>query len=450
VTAGSADGRRLAVVGAGPAGLYAVQHALRIPEIATVDVFDRLPTPYGLVRYGVAADHAKTKSVVRAFQRILDRDDVHFFGNVAVGADLQRAELRQHYDAVVYATGAALDRSLGIPGEEFVASAGAGAFVSWYSGHPDVDIPAGLPPGPTAVVAGAGNVALDVTRILAKAASLLSITDMPDAVVRTFQNSQLTDVHVLIRRGPAQVKFSPVELRELGELDGVHLVVDPADLALAEDPAVGGDVLTRDAESNLRILREWSCRPSAAGGRRIHFHFWTRPTEITGPGRVTGITLSRRRPGEVPVTTTLAADLVIRAIGYRARPIAGLPFDEDRGIVPHNQGRVLDGAGVVPGEYVAGWLKRGPSGVIGTNRSDAGETVASLAADLPGLPRATRPSTALGDLLAARGIAVVDWAGWKRLEAFEASLGTARGATTVKITDRRAIVEICSGLRSRP
>lgn len=419
--------RRIAIVGAGPAGLYA---ALAAVEFAEVDVFDELPAPYGLVRYGVAADHAKTKTIVRVFQRLFQRPDVRFFGNVTVGRDVSRDELLRHYDAVIYATGARHDRDLGIPGEHLVGSHGAADLVAWYSAHPD------SPPAPVVgkgvAVIGAGNVALDVVRILAKDADALAGTDMPDTVLDVLRDSAVTDVHLIARRGPAQAKFTPVELRELGELD-VDIVIDPADLEVDQPE---GPRPTR----NVAIMTDWAARPQQDRPRRIHLHFWSTPTELTGTTHVAALSLWRQRPGTDGETVKLDVQLVVRAIGYRATPLPGVPFDEQACVVPNEAGRVGRG------EYVAGWLKRGPTGVIGTNKSDANETVATLAADLDSLPRrAVEERDAIVALLAGRGVAVVDWTGWQRLEAHEAALGQQRNALTVKVADRAAMLAICLG-----
>jgi ferredoxin--NADP+ reductase len=441
------DGRHIAVVGAGPAGLYALQAALAVPGVVRVDVFDMLPAPYGLVRYGVAADHAKTKSVVRVFQRELEKEQVRFFGNVRLGVDIHREDLRRHYDAVIYATGARHDRDLGIPGDHLPGSHAAAEFVSWYSGHPDAEHRDLLSAGTAAAVVGAGNVALDVVRILAKDARELVETDMPDAVVDLLRTSTLTDIHLLARGGPAQAKFTPVELRELGELANADVIVDPTDLLL--DESSRQLVASRDVATNLKLFTAWARRLPAGKPRRIHIHFWTSPLAVVGNERVTGLAVSTRKPNEQRGADADArimdVQLVIRAIGYRPDPLPELPFDDARHVVPNLAGRIV---GVddrpLAGEYVAGWLKRGPSGVIGTNRGDAVETVARLAEDLPDLPiRPVTDPTALPALLAQRGVRTVDWAGWKRLERHEATLGLPRGATSVKVSGRQAMLDIC-------
>ncbi|MFI6348676.1 FAD-dependent oxidoreductase [Streptomyces sp. NPDC050560] len=436
--------RRVAIVGAGPSGLYVAQ-ALGAQKFAGgVDVLEMLPAPYGLVRYGVAPDHARTKSVTRVLQRVMEAPGVRFLGNVHVGGDLSVPRLHAHYDAVVYATGARRDRELGIPGEELAGSVGAAEFVSWYSGHPHAGGPALPADTTTAVVVGAGNVALDVVRILAKRDGELTGTDMPATVLDTLAASKVTDIHLLARRGPADARFSVVELRELGELAGADVVVDPRQLEgidpeRADKPA---------ARANLARLLEWSARPPEGRPRRIHLHFWSRPVALRGAGRVAqAVVETRTGPGAPPERRILDAGFVVRAIGYRSTALPGLPFDPERALVPSAEGRVLDANGApLPGSYVTGWLKRGPSGVIGTNKSDSAATVKSLLADLPGLPhRAVLDPAALPAELAAASVRVVDWAAWKRLEAHEAALGSERGAPTVKIADTARMLAVCLG-----
>lgn len=441
--------RRVAVVGAGPAGLYCLPPLLADDSVEGVDVFDALPAPFGLVRYGVAADHAKTKRVAKVLARELERDQVRFFGNVHLGTDLHLADLHEHYDAVVIATGASHDRPLEIPGADLVGSHGAAEFVAWYSGHPDAGEDISLTRGPAAVVIGAGNVALDVTRILAKASDELATTDMPDDVIAQLAGSTVTDVHVLIRRGPAQVKFSAPELRELGRLANATVVIDPVDLDL--DPE--SQVLTgtsRDAATAVKVFRGWLDEADTRGPlpRRVHLHFWSSPKRLLGATEVSAVEVVRRRPataGGTPTEETfeLPASLVLRAIGYQPDALPEVPFDADRCIVPHDAGRVLAAPGGAPvtGLYVSGWVKRGPTGVIGTNRSDAVETASSLLADLPALPaRPVRDAAGIVAVLLARGVQVVDWGGWLRLEQHEATLGVARGAETVKVARREAML----------
>ncbi len=436
---------RVAVVGAGPSGLYAVAALLGSGVPVSVTVLDRLPAPYGLVRYGVAPDHVKMKSVIRVLQQPFAGDgvaDAEFLGDVHIGDGGMPVEaLRQHFHAVVHATGSPIDRFLGVPGEELDGSFGSGAFVSWYCGHPDQ---VGLDPlldRPGVAVVGAGNVALDVARVLARSADEMAGTDVPDPVLAALRSSAVTDVHVLIRRGPQHVRFTPAELRQLGELAGVDVIVhDDGLLATGVD-----EPAERRQRQNLAILTGWAGAAPTGSPRRIHLRFLRSPTQLLGDrnGRVRAVVVERnviepdgrvRGTGELE---TLDVGLVVRAIGYAAHPIAGLPFDERAGIVPHQAGRVVDPDGVpLPGAYVTGWIKRGPSGVIGTNKSDAAETVAALLSDLPALPDPPRPEpAALRATLQQHGIRPVDWAAWLRLDAEELRRGELRGAERVKLAD---------------
>jgi ferredoxin--NADP+ reductase len=419
---------RVVVVGAGPAGLYAAA-ALAAAGVH-VDVAERLPAPYGLVRYGVAPDHPKIKSVTRALGRPFESPYVRFFGNVTVGTDLTLEDLTRHYDAVLYSTGAGCGRRAGIVGDDLPASLPAGDFVSWYSGHPAAPDLSTLLNARGVVVIGAGNVALDVVRMLVKSPELLAETDVPDPVLAALRASRVTDVHLLARRGPAAAKFSPLELRELGELSDVELLLPGADLDAAGD-------IDRAAQSNLETLREWSKRAAEGAGRRVWLRFDSRTARVLGGERgVSGVLLDS---GE-----QIDAQAVLHAVGYHALALPGVPFDEVRGTVPNLAGRVVDTGGkVLAGVYVAGWLKRGATGVIGTNKADAAETVSNLLSDLSQLPRAAqRHPDAIPDLLDRRRIQYVTWAGWKRIQEREAVLGSRQGRPAVKLTDVSAMLAV--------
>lgn len=430
---------KVAVVGAGPAGLYVADSLLFQESVpVAVDVFDRLPTPFGLLRYGVAPDHLKMKSLAKVLQRTLDDDRVRFFGGVHVGSDITIAELRSRYDVVVYAFGAARDRRLGIVGEDLAGSESATRFVHWYSGFPDVPQDAFDLRATAATVVGIGNVAVDVTRLLLKDAEALRRTDIPSAVLATLKGSFIEDVHVLGRRGPAHATFTSKELKELGELDGVDVVVDPAELVLSEGDETR--VATRpELQRNLAILREWSERPRGQAPRRLHLHFWTRPVELIGPNAVLGVVVERTQmspEGELVgtgETEVLASQLVLRSVGYRGVEIDGVPFDAARCTVPSLDGRVLRGGAVSPGEYVAGWIGRGPVGVLGTNRSDAEDVVGRLLADAPELPVAVRGADDIEALLVSRGITAVDCDGWSAIDAAEVARGAAGDRPREKI-----------------
>jgi len=429
---------RVAVVGAGPAGIYATEALLERGDVR-VDIYDALPTPFGLVRYGVAPDHLKIKSIERTLRNILEHPAARFVGNVRVGSDISTETLRASYDAVVYAFGAAADRKLGIPGEELPGSVSATDFVAWYSGHPDSALRELTLHARSVVVVGVGNVAVDVTRMLAKTDGDLESTDIPRPVLDTLRRSAVTDIHVVGRRSAAHAKFTTKELRELGEIANADVVVDPDELAIGQEWVEPRPAVRR----NLDVLAEWSQRPTQGRPRRIHFRFMLRPTALIGTGQVEAVVLERTRfdaAGRLEsagTRETLETQLVLRSAGYRGVPIAGLPFDSSTGTIPNDAGRVLRDGALSPGEYVAGWVKRGPTGVIGTNRSDAAETVRSMAADW----ETTRPSERVDDQdpvdqLIAAGVPVVRWDGWLAIEAAEQELGAQHGQARIKLTDR--------------
>ncbi|MEU3724267.1 FAD-dependent oxidoreductase [Streptomyces sp. NPDC031705] len=439
---------RVAVVGSGPSGVYAAQSLVQQREVpgVRVDVLDRLPAPYGLVRYGVAPDHEKIKSLTGNLRSVLEDDRIRFLGNLEVGGEgLTTARLLELYHAVVYCVGAARDRMLGIPGEELAGVHSATAFVSWYSGHPDAGA-FDLGGVRSAVVVGAGNVAVDVTRMLARGVPELEPTDMPQPALGALADSGVRAVRMVARRGPSQAKFTTKELRELGTLPGVATRVEPAELAL--DPAYADQgaaaALPAAARRNLEVLRGWTgSRPDAAGGtREILLRFYLRPVEVLGgsDGRARGVRFERTAPdGRGGVTGTGAyedveAQLVLRSVGYLGVPLPGLPFDAATGTVPHAAGRVVREGRASVGEYVAGWIKRGPTGVIGTNRPCAKETVSSLLQDAGALARRELPADPL-DALRAAGLRPVEWPGWLSIEAAEADLGRSLGRRSVKIPD---------------
>ncbi|WP_413755976.1 FAD-dependent oxidoreductase [Streptomyces sp. MMBL 11-3] len=449
---------QVAVVGSGPSGVYAAQGLVeqeRVPGVR-VDVLDRLPCPYGLVRYGVAPDHEKIKSLQGTLRTVLEHERVRFLGGVRVGPDgVPAARLRELYHAVVYCVGAATDRHLGVPGEELPGSWSATDFVSWYSAHPDVVSDGFVAGARTAVVIGVGNVAVDVTRILARGAAELSPTDMPQAALAALSDSRVREIWTVGRRGPSQARFTTKELRELGGLPDTGVLVDPAELAL--DPAYADPSgLPAVQRRNVEVLREWAGRAPAAGSRRIRLRFFLRPVALLpdAAGRVGAVRFERTLPdGRGGVTGTgryeeIEAQLVLRSVGYRGVPLAGLPFDAERGTVPHRAGRVLRDGAVAPGEYVAGWIKRGPTGVIGTNRPCAKETVASLLEDAPGLARRDVPPDPLAALRAA-GLDPVDWSGWQSIERAEADLGASLGRGVVKLPDWRALMQAARGQGAR-
>ncbi|MER6332117.1 FAD-dependent oxidoreductase [Streptomyces sp. NPDC001034] len=430
---------RVAVVGSGPSGCYTAQHLVQQDPEVRVDVLDRLPCPYGLVRYGVAPDHEKIKSLQGGLCAVLEHERVRFLGGVRVGGPggVPVKVLRGLYHAVVYCVGAATDRRLGIPGEELPGCWSATEFVSWYSAHPDAADAGYLRGVRSAVVIGAGNVAVDVTRMLMRGAAELWPTDMPQTALEALAGSEVGEVRMVARRGPAQARFTTKELRELGTLPGTRVAVEPGDLAL--DPA-DPETLSAAQRRNLDVLRGWAEQP-AGSGRHIRLRFFLRPVELLADGgRVGAVRFERTVPdGHGGVTGTgryeeMPAQLVLRSVGYRGVPLEGLPFDEASGTVPHAAGRVVRDGAASSGEYVAGWIKRGPSGVIGTNRPCAKETVASLLADAPELARADVPEDAVPALLAA-GTEPVAWDGWLAIERAEAELGARLGRGVVKLAD---------------
>ncbi|MFJ9944712.1 FAD-dependent oxidoreductase [Streptomyces erythrochromogenes] len=447
---------RVAVVGSGPSGVYAAQTLVQQREVpgVRVDVLDRLPAPYGLVRYGVAPDHEKIKSLQGSLRTVLEDERIRFLGNVEVGGPaLPAPRLLELYHAVVYCVGAARDRLLGIPGEELAGVHSATAFVSWYSGHPDAAAEVfDLSGVDAAVVVGAGNVAVDVTRILARGAAELAPTDMPQPALGALADSGVRRVSMVARRGPSQGRFTTKELRELGALPGVDAWADPAELALDPlytDPGAAA-ALPAVARRNLEVLRGWAGAATGAGSRggpgagprRIALRFYLRPVEVLGgpDGRVAAVRFERTAPdGRGGVTGTgvhedVEAQLVLRSVGYMGVPLAGLPFDPAKGTVPHAAGRVLRAGRASVGEYVAGWIKRGPTGVIGTNRPCAKETASSLLQDAGALARRELPGDPL-DALRAAGLRPVEWPGWLAIESAEADLGRSLGRRSVKIPD---------------
>ncbi|PBC65403.1 NADP oxidoreductase [Streptomyces sp. Tue6028] len=433
----------VAVVGSGPSGVYTAQSLVQqsqVPDVR-VDVLDRLPCPYGLVRYGVAPDHEKIKSLQNNLRAVLEDERVRFLGGVQVGPDgVPVARLRDLYHAVVYCVGAATDRHLGVPGEDLPGSWSATEFVSWYSAHPDAAAEEFVLGVRSAVVIGVGNVAVDVTRILARGAAELSPTDMPQAALAALAASKVTEISMVGRRGPSQARFTTKELRELGSLPDTEIVVDPHELEL--DPAyLDPSGLPAAQRRNVEVLRGWADAPVQGRPRRIRPRFFLRPVELLADGgRVGAVRFERTVPdGQGGVAGTgrfedIEAQLVLRSVGYRGVPIDGLPFDAGHGTVPHRAGRILRDDAIAPGEYVAGWIKRGPTGVIGTNRPCAKETVTSLLEDADTLVR----REVAGDPLAAlraEGVRPVEWAGWQAIERAEAELGASLGRGVVKLPD---------------
>ncbi|WP_030953432.1 NADP oxidoreductase, partial [Streptomyces sp. NRRL S-481] len=407
----------------------------------------RLPCPYGLVRYGVAPDHEKIKSLQNNLRAVLEHDRVRFLGGVQAGpGGVPVARLRELYHAVVYCVGAATDRRLGIPGEDLPGSWSATQFVAWYSAHPDAVDGGFLRDARSAVVIGVGNVAVDVTRMLARGLAELSPTDMPQAALSALAASRVSEIHMVGRRGPSQARFTTKELRELGTLPGTEVTVDPAELT--PDPGYGDpSALPAPQRRNVEALRGWAEAPPRDAQRRIRLRFFLRPVELLAEqGHVGAVRFERTTPdGQGGVTGTgryedIEAQLVLRSVGYRGVPLEGLPFDARTGTVPNLAGRVLREGVVSPGEYVAGWIKRGPTGVIGTNRPCAKETATSLLEDAPALDRKAVPEDPVTALRAA-GADPVEWTGWQSIERAEAELGASLGRDVVKLPDWQSLRE---------
>jgi ferredoxin--NADP+ reductase len=447
---------RVAVVGSGPAGFYTADALLRSDPPVEVDVLDRLPTPWGLVRLGVAPDHENIKAVSRAFERTAARPGFRFFGNVEVGSTVSHEELLSLYDAVVYTVGAQTDRRLGIPGEDLPGSWPATAFVAWYNGHPDfqdLDFDLGCE---RAVVIGNGNVAIDCARMLALTAEELAPTDTIDEAAEAIAASPLREILMLGRRGPVQAAFTPPELKELGELQDAEPVVDSHDLDLDAASKAALELDRDRARRNYELLQEYATRAPEGKARRIVLRFLVSPVAILGDERVEAIQIVRnelveedggivaRPTGE---TETISCGLVLRSVGYLGVPLPGVPFDERRGVIPNTSGRVDDAERT----YVAGWIKRGPSGVIGTNKKDATETVELLLADARdgklGCVDSTRP---LEELLDAKGVNYVEYAGWQAIDAAERAAGEPRSRPRVKLTSWHELLETGAGARTPP
>lgn len=450
----------VAVVGAGPAGIYAADILAKSELDVSIDLYERLPAPYGLVRYGVAPDHPRIKQIIVALYKILQRGDIRLLGNVNIGEDVSIDDLREHYDAIIIATGADRDAPLAIPGAHLPESYGAADFVSWYDGHPDYPRTWPLEAEQVAIF-GVGNVALDVARILAKHPDDLMSTEIPKNVEEGLRANPVTDVHVFGRRGPAQVKFTPLELRELGKVPDVDVIVYEEDFDF-DDGSEEAIRSSNQTKQVVKTLTDWVMRDPDEfnASRRIHLHMLQAPHAILGDEHVEGVRMERTElTGDGSVRGTgefidYPVQAVYRAVGYFSSPVQGVPFDDRRGIVPNVEGRVLaDGAAGAKGEtitglYATGWIKRGPVGLIGSTKSDAQETIAHLVDDAKaGLLAATGSDSGVGyeaitTLLDERGIKYTTWHGWELLEAYEMALGEPEGRERVKVVERDTMTAI--------
>jgi ferredoxin/flavodoxin---NADP+ reductase len=439
---------RVAIVGTGPSGFYAAEHLLKKHPGVEIDLFDRLPTPFGLVRGGVAPDHQKIKSVTRVYEKIASQPGVRFLGNVLIGRDLTREEVLDHYDAVIYAFGAHSDRTLGIPGEHLAGSHAATEFVGWYNGHPDYQDHSFDLSQENVVVIGVGNVAVDVTRVLSRTPEELAKTDIAPYALEVLQNSGVKNVYMVGRRGPVQAAFTNPELKELGEMPGADIVVLPNELVLDEGSrATLARAEERTAEKNLHTLEAFASKPQEGKPMRIHLRFLLSPLELHGDGSVEAVKLARNRlvataNGELRAeptgeTEVIPAGLVFRSVGYLGTGIPGVVFDAKRGIMPNEGGRVVTAPGTASqGEYVVGWIKRGPTGVIGTNKPDATETTDHLLEDFTSgkLKRTLSPRDEIDRMLEQRGVRVVTWEDWRKLDQIERERGAALGRPRLKFT----------------
>lgn len=436
---------QIAIVGSGPSGFYAAEALLRAGRSVHVSLFERLPAPFGLVRYGVAPDHPKLKEPIQVYDRIARTDGFEFFGNVHVGADVSFDDLRAHYDAVILACGAQADRPLGIPGENLPGSHSALEFVGWYNGHPDfLDRTFDLS-GEVAVIIGQGNVAADLCRLLAKPIDELRSTDVAEHALDALARSKIREIYIIGRRGPAQAKFTSKELRELGEIPGAQALVTPCDLQLnAESESEIADKRNFVAAKNMEIFRAWSIAPDTGAPKQIRLSFLYSPIEIRGQSRVESMVLARNRlegpafrqlARATGVQTDLACNFVLRSAGYCCVPIPGVPFDAASSIFRNRGGRIIDESQqAIPGLYVTGWAKRGPTGIIGTNRADSVETVKALLSDLESAAH-TPKSGAKGirPLLLRNGIRIVSYNDWLRIDAKELARGSARSKPREKL-----------------
>ena len=449
---------RVAIVGAGPAGFFVAQHlTARAAQRVSVDLFERLPMPFGLVRYGVAPDHEEIKRVARTFEKTVAKANVRLFANVEFGRDVTLDDLRRHYHLVCLTTGAQADRRLGIPGEDLVRSHAATEFVAWYNGHPDYRNCTFDLSVERAAVIGVGNVAVDVARMLVRSPDELAKTDIADYALEALRQSRVREVVMLGRRGPVQAAFTNAELKELGELAGVDVSVRSDEIEL--DSASRAELDATEDRSLLRkieILREFAARPAAGHGRRLGLRFLVSPAELGGDsrGHVARMRIVRNQlrlddRGSLQAMPTSASEdldvgIVFRSVGYRGVALPGVPFEERRGTVPHAAGRVLDPAtgAPIPGLYVSGWLKRGPSGVIGTNKPDAAETVEAMLADAArgvGFQPESTDAAAAERLVRARRPSCISQADWRRIDELETARGKPAGRPRVKFTSAEEV-----------
>ncbi len=448
---------RVAVVGAGPSGFYAVDALLRRKDVRIeVDAFDRLPVPYGLVRFGVAPDHQNIKAIIKGYERIAANPRFRFFGNIQFGRDIDLADLQAHYDQIIFAVGAETDRKLNIPGEMLSGSYTATEFVAWYNCHPDyVDSKFDLS-HERAIVVGMGNVAMDVTRILAKSPDELADTDIADYALESLRGSKIKEIVILGRRGAAQAAFTPKEIKEIGALEGVDLVVDPADVALDEESKKSIET-DKQARANVEYLTERSREKLGSSPKKVRLRLLRSPVEIIGEnGRIVGVKIERNalvksesgdmRPRGTGELETIPCGAVFRSVGYHGIPLPGVPFDQPNGVIPNERGRVVDPetGEAVRGQYVVGWIKRGPTGLLGTNKGDSGETVNAMLEDIQAQTapmRDEREPEAIESLLRSKEASYLTFSDWKALDHLEIEKGAALGKIRQKFVHLSDMLE---------
>lgn len=444
---------RVAIVGSGPSGFYAANALLTAPIKIKVDMFDRLPVPFGLVRYGVAPDHAKIKNVIKVYEKIALNPAFSFFGNVEVGKDISIEDLKRFYDVILFACGAQTDKKIGIPGEDLPGSHTATEFVAWYNGHPDyVNRPFDLS-SEVAVVVGQGNVAMDVSRILCKTVDELKNTDIAQHALAALSKSKIKEVHLIGRRGPAQAAFTPPEIKEFGELVDCDPWVDSQDLVLneasqkeLEDPA------NNVKRKNYEVMRSFAALPERKKRKKFFIHFLKSPVVLEGNGRVEKLILEKNiLSGEVNnqkakatgMKEELPCGIFFRSVGYKGVAISGVPFDEAKGTFPNNEGRILNNGQVALGLYAAGWIKRGPSGVIGTNKPDSEETVKKILEDVPQLNPCSSPhAQALNEFLIKKGVRAITFEDWKKIDTAEMERGKPFGKPREKFVKKEEILAV--------
>lgn len=435
---------RVAVIGAGPAGIYASDLLMKSGTEVEIDLFERMPAPFGLIRYGVAPDHPRIKGIVNSLHAVMEKPQLRFLGNIAVGETVSIDELRQFYHAIIFSTGAVADRLLDIPGQDLTGSHGAAEFVGFYDGNPEFERNWNLGAEQVAVI-GVGNVGLDVARILAKTGDELLVTEIPDNVYASLKNNQAREVHVFGRRGPAQAKFTPLELKELDHSPTIEVIVDPEDIDYDE----ASEQARRESKSQdlvCQTLEQYAMRDPQGAPHKLYIHFFESPVEILGEnGQVVGLKTERMEfDGEGGVRGTGKFNMwpvqaVYRAVGYRSYPVGGVPFDDERAVIPNDGGHILDEAGeIVPGLYTTGWIKRGPVGLIGNTKSDAKETTEMLLTDYTNgnlSDPALADTEAVLEFLKSKQIPYTTWQGWHRLDQAERALGAPEGRERKKIVE---------------